>query len=199
MRHHRGEALVVEANLLVGIGPAEAGGQRLDVTPRLRRRAIHLHGFAQHDGRDLLTREVVGQPSFELLRFDGHQPSGDDAQRVAHGNPRALRPVVYGQNASHAHSEIEARPAVEPTAQQKQYAEECAQQKTAERNHPQTAPFPGRTGSHRPTGSVCGRACDRSTPRRPSGRVHRWRCAPAASCRGDAPSRCCPRASGRRP
>ena len=52
--HHRGEALVVEHNLLIGIGVAQTPCQRLDVTHRLGGFAIHLRGLAQDDYIDLI-------------------------------------------------------------------------------------------------------------------------------------------------
>ena len=33
--------------------------------------------------------------------FDGFEPSGNDPQGIAHGDSRALRSIIYGQNTSH--------------------------------------------------------------------------------------------------
>lgn len=60
-----------------------------------------MHRLSDHYGRNVIRREILRQPAFQPFGFDGFEPSGNDPQGIAHGDSRALRSIIYGQNTSH--------------------------------------------------------------------------------------------------
>ena len=101
---YRGEAFVVKHDLLVGKPRAQTGCERLDETHRLGRRTVHLRRLAEDYRIDVVGGAIVGNVTFERLGIDRLQRTRDDAQRVADGESRPLRTVIYCENPSHVRS-----------------------------------------------------------------------------------------------
>ncbi len=83
---------------------------------RIARTSVRTYGKPHHDNINAFRGDIVYEPGHELRRGHGIQTAGNDALRVAHGDSRSFRTVVYGQYPSHTDDKVTLLPPDSETA-----------------------------------------------------------------------------------